>query len=197
MPVPAETTEKVDEVVSRSPTPPEGTADPFRTLPARERRQALTALLAALSSAERRQFHEALRMRQPHVAFEADSRLDEQGRAALLQFLEIAATKPSPATTIASSTAGASASSMSRKLTTFELARLRRDLHTTAGTERVPQLMREIVWAIEQGALARFTTLHGMRIALKKIREGAWTRPNRMPPNWFRELAHSDLCRTA
>jgi hypothetical protein len=24
---------------------------------------------------------------------------------------------------------------------------------------------------------------------LKKIREGAWTRPNRMPPNWARALS--------
>jgi hypothetical protein len=158
--------------------------------------------LAQLSANERRQYHEALRLHQPHVVFDADTRLDEQGRAVLLQFLQIAAVKP-PLATIATTTGSASGSASatleqhSRQLTVIELARLRRDLHRSSPVARAPELMREIVWAVEQGALSRFAPLHGMRIALKKIREGEWSRPNRMPPNWSRELAHSDLCRSA
>ena len=88
----------------------------------------------------------------------------------------------------------------------FELARLRRDLRAIAGAQRATELLREVLWSVEQGALRRFATLHAMRIALKKIREGVWTRPNRMPPSWSRELtsmhatrgaAHTDLCETA
>ena len=172
------------------------TSDPFKGLPARERQRALGALLAQLSADERRQYHEALRLHQPHILFDPNSRLDEQGRARLLQFLQIAAAKPLPATSIAASAASSPMPSI-RKLTVFEIARLRRELHATTGIERAAGLLREIVWAVEQGALSRFTSLHGMRIALKKVREGAWTRPNRMPPNWSRELAHSELCRTA
>jgi hypothetical protein len=68
--------------------------------------------------------------------------------------------------------------------------------------------LREVVWSIEEGALRRFQPLHAMRIALKKIREGVWTRPNRMPPNWARALtaprtlgqrgvAQPETCQTA
>ena len=32
----------------------------------------------------------------------------------------------------------------------------------------------------------RFEVPLAANIALKKLREGAWTRPNRMPPNWLR-----------
>ena len=177
-------------------TGPSGT-DPFAGLSARERQRALCALLAQLSTNERRQYHEALRLHQPQLTFDADSRLDEQGRAVLLQFLQIAAAKPLPASMIASSAVPSVTKPTARRLTVFELAWLRRELHATTGMDRAVDLMREVVWAIEQGALSRFATLHGMRIALKKIREGAWTRPNRMPPNWLRMDALSEQCRTA
>ena len=39
---------------------------------------------------------------------------------------------------------------------------------------------------MEEGALRRFEVPLAANIALKKLREGAWTRPNRMPPNWLR-----------
>jgi hypothetical protein len=49
--------------------------------------------------------------------------------------------------------------------------------------------MRQVVWSVEAGALRRFETRHALHIALKKIREGRWTRPHRMPPNWARALS--------
>ncbi len=176
--------------------------DPFAGLKARERQRALGDLLAQLSAGERRQYHEALRLHQPHVVFDSDTRLDEQGRAALLQFLQIVAGKPSAVgrnapVCAASPRVCVALETPPHKLSVIDLARLRHELYCSTPTGRAAELMREIVWAVEQGALRRFTPLHGMRIALKKIREGAWTRPNRMPPNWTRELAHSDLCRSA
>ncbi len=46
------------------------------------------------------------------------------------------------------------------------------------------ETFRQVLWAVEEGALRRFEPGKAVNIALKKIREGAWTRPNRMPPNW-------------
>jgi DNA-binding MarR family transcriptional regulator len=171
-------------------------ADPFRGLPARERQRALNGLLTQLSPQERRQYQEALRLHQPHIAFDADTNLDGAGRAVLLQFLQIAASRPQ-STMTDPVPARRPPAPVSRQLNHLELALLRRQLTAVANNERAPELLREIVWAVEHGALARFTTVHGTRIALKKLREGAWTRPNRMPPNWLRQLARSDLCRTA
>jgi len=71
-------------------------------------------------------------------------------------------------------------------LSTFELARLRRDIQAVTSSATAAALMRQVAWSVEEGALRRFDTLHATRIALKKIREGSWTRPNRMPPNWSR-----------
>jgi hypothetical protein len=172
--------------------------DPFKGMRARECQRALGALLSRLSANERRQYDEALRIHQPQLTFDENSQLDPQQQGTLLQFLQIAAAKPLAATsTAASATNLAAAPTGPRRLTVFELARMRRDLHVIAGMERGAELLREVVWAAEQGALRRFTTLHAVRIALKKIREGAWTRPNRMPPNWSREFAHSEQCRSA
>jgi hypothetical protein len=176
---------------------PEGlAADPFKGLKGRERQRALGALLGRLSADERRQYDQALRLHQPRLSFDEGSRLEPEERRKLLQFLQIVASKPLTATlgTVAESESSGSAQ---RRLTVFELARLRRDLHALTDMERAAALLREVVWAVEQGALRRFSTLHAIRIALKKIREGAWTRPNRMPPSWSRELAHSELCRSA
>ena len=39
--------------------------------------------------------------------------------------------------------------------------------------------------------------LNGRELSQKKIREGAWTRPHRMPPNWMRVIATPETCRSA
>ena len=59
------------------------------------------------------------------------------------------------------------------------------------------EVLRQLVWAVEEGALRRFEVALGVNIALKKIREGAWTRPNRMPPNWARLAALPETCSAA
>jgi len=93
-------------------------------------------------------------------------------------------------------------------MTVFELARLRRDLQAAVDPAAADDRLREVVWSIEEGALRRFQSLHAMRIALKKIRDGLWSRPHRMPPNWARTLtraqahnqrqpARTEVCRTA
>jgi hypothetical protein len=132
------------------------------------------------------------------LVFDADSKLAGEGRAALLQILQISAGTPQHLATHAVASSGvANACGAPRQLGHLELARLRRELVAGAGPQRSGELFREVVWAVEQGALKRFNPLHGMRIALKKIRERAWTRPNRMPPNWARDLAQAGQCRSA
>ena len=37
---------------------------------------------------------------------------------------------------------------------------------------------------MEEGALNRYEIPLAINTALKLVREGRWTRPNRMPPNW-------------
>jgi hypothetical protein len=54
-----------------------------------------------------------------------------------------------------------------------------------------------VVWAVEEGALRRFEMPLAVNIALKKIREGAWSRPNRMPPNSARIAARAETCSAA
>lgn len=181
--------------------------DPFMGLTGRERHRLLGALLHRLSVSERRQFDEALRTRRAQLIFENTSQLSAAEQATLLQILQITASEATPRNTPAAADSAAKPSQgPARKLTVFELARLRRDLRALADAQRAAELLREVVWAVEQGALRRFAPLHALRIALKKIREGLWTRPNRMPPSWSRELgpihetraaAFIELCETA
>lgn len=189
-------TSRVSEVpVTQNPTEPV-VAKPFQGLSGRERKDALRALLSQLSANERRQYDRAILAHQSYLAFDADSKLDAEGRATLLQLLQIGAARPASTHAVSAPTPG-NARVEPRKLTPFELARLRRELIGTVGVQRASELVREVVWSVEHGALSRFTTLHAIRTALKKIRESAWTRPNRMPPNWTLQLAQPEQCRSA
>jgi len=163
--------------------------DPFPGLSLKQRLRALAELTALMSPGERRQFDEAQRLHASAMGFDEASRLGPEQRARVLQWLELCALKPAASTAISQASARATAPSGPRKLTVFELARLRRDLQAVVEPEGVAERLREVVWSIEEGALRRFQCLHAMRIALKKNRDGLWSRPNRMPPNWARALA--------
>jgi hypothetical protein len=186
-----------DPIVAQDPTP-DTPADPFAGLGARERLRALNALTARMSAGEESRYKEALRLHRTHLEFDGESHLSaaEQGR--VLQFLGCIAAQPSAAARPVSPVPATVPKPASRKLSTFELARLKRELQSVRGCEHTPELMRQVVWSIEEGSLHRFAPLHALHIALKKIREGAWTRPNRMPPNWMRALsAAPETCRRA
>jgi DNA-binding MarR family transcriptional regulator len=181
-----------------APFQPASLADPFKGLSGRERQRALSALLGQLSDGERRRYQEAMRSHDPVLVFDPDSQLVGSPRNVLLQILQIAASRPSSrAEPIVARIMAPEVASNGRPLSLVELALLRRQLQAISGTGAADDLARQVAWSIEKGALSRFTALHAIRIALKKIRQGAWTRPNRMPPNWARGMAHSDICRAA
>ena len=187
---------------SRTPicaaTPESSPTDPFNGLSGRARSQAISQLLDSLSPSERHAYQEALRMHQTQMAFDAHSKISAEDQARLCQVLSLMA-RPTPKsenpdTATTGQRGGRSAPikpHRARKLTTFELGRLSRDLQSAASTATAPELMRQVVWSIETGALCRFDTRHALHIALKKIREGQWTRPHRMPPNWSRVLSNA------
>jgi hypothetical protein len=195
-PVPAAAPEPVAAVaVTETPK----LSDPFAGLRGRDRLRALAQLTNAMSAAEKTRYREALRTHQGHMSFDADSKLSAEDRGRVLQFLSILAVEPAK---MAPERPGnpTPAARGPRKLSVFELARLKRDIQAATTSAAAPELMRQVVWSIEEGSLKRFTPVHAIHIALKKIREGAWTRPNRMPPNWARAMgapAVLETCRRA
>jgi hypothetical protein len=172
--------------------------DPFAGLSGRARSKAISQLVDSLSPAERHAYQEALRMHQTQMAFDARSKVPPEDQARLCQILTLMA-RPTPdvessgiaAVTQSGERSVPAKTHRPRKLTTFELGRLSRDLQSSASTATAPELMRQVVWSIETGALRRFDTRHALHIALKKIREGQWTRPHRMPTNWSRALSNA------
>lgn len=171
-------------------TSPSPVSDPFAGLTGRERVRALGALRAKFSAGECSQYDEALRTHRARLDFDVDTKLEPEERGKVLQMLERLAAQPrAEARPVPQSVATSTHASGPRRLSVFELARLRREVHGVTGRDDAPEVVRQVVWSIEEGALRRFSTLHALHIALKKIREGAWTRPNRMPPNWMRVMA--------
>jgi hypothetical protein len=170
-------------------------ADPFAGLRGRDRLKALGQLTSRFSASEETRYREAVRVHLCHLEFDIDSKLSADERGRVLQFLACLAVEPARAVHPVSS---GPVKPKPRTLSMFELARLKRDLQSVTTSEGAPELMRQVVWSIEKGSLQRFSPLHALHIALKKIREGAWTRPNRMPPNWARVAsAPLETCRRA
>lgn len=161
----------------------------------RERLRAISRLLDPMSPTERSAYQEALRMNQSRMTFDTHSQLPPDSQNKILQLLATlsaraqssppsASNPDQPRTRRSTQTPDAA-----RKLSVFDLGRLRRQIQTATSTAAAPELLRQVVWSVEAGALRRFETRHALHIALKKIREGVWTRPHRMPPNWARSLS--------
>ena len=78
----------------------------------------------------------------------------------------------------------------------LEAARVRSSVLNLAAPNGGSELFRQVLWSIEEGALRRFDARLALNIALKKIRDGAWTKPNRLPPNWLAS-ARAETCNAA
>jgi hypothetical protein len=157
------------------------------------------ALMNKLSAHERSEFFLASRDRRSAMQFDDDTALTAEERGRVLELLtSISSETPRPADKPAGVAAAHApgAYAKPRKLSPLDAARLRKSiLHLTpAGVG--PEIFRQVLWSLEEGALRRFDPRLASNIALKKIREGAWSRPNRMPPNWMRG-AEAEACSAA
>jgi hypothetical protein len=159
------------------------------------------ALWARASTAERARFLAASAARSVAMDFDPNTRLSPEDRGYLLDQLIQMAHAPNAANRATTPTGFVEPSKPgpNRPLSPLELARTRRKLLSAIPATEVVGTLRQIAWAVEQGALQRFDRTMALNIALKKIREGSWTRPHRMPPNWWpsARIAEPELCSAA
>jgi hypothetical protein len=156
------------------------------------------------SAEERSRYYEASRSGLTRMEFDRASGLTDDDRAQLLDQLEQMARArnagpPASKSAQHSPSVGAmsAGSAPPRRLSALILGRARARLQQVASATPAAELWRQIVWSVEEGALRRFEPALALNIAVKKVREGAWTRPNRMPPNWARQLARAETCAAA
>lgn len=155
-------------------------------------------LFSRMSTAEQSRFYAANREYRTHMDFDDGGRLTPEDRAAILAVLaSTAGTRPEPTAAAAVTRQQRGRAAQEPRLGTLQVARLRRSLSSLNPPQGVPGLLREVIWAVEEGALAVLAPAFAVNVALKKIREGVWTRPHRMPPNWRLELARPELCAVA
>jgi len=148
-------------------------------------------LIGRLSIREKTAYSDAWASDREGMEFDPETALtpEEQAHVRWQLYLKAkpAASEPRPerpAAPAAPATRAAFASP--RRFSVLEAARLRRKLIEVVATANVAETFRQVLWSAEEGALRRFEPALATNIALKKLREGAWTRPNRMPPNWLR-----------
>src|SRR5690606_6795339 len=81
-----------------------------------------------------------------------------------------------------------------RRLSRIELARLQAKRRDVVAGNDAPEAIRQVAWSMQYGAQKRYPTYMALNIAAKKLREGCWSRPKRMPPNWTGLTAVRALC---
>jgi hypothetical protein len=165
---------------------------------ARLSREESAAFLRKLSDSERAEFFVASRDRRTSMAFDEATALAPDERGRVLELLtQISTETPTAAEQPQRSIVAAAPKDFAkpRKLSPLEAARLRKRIGELVPATAGAEVFRQVLWSVEEGALRRFDARLATNIALKKIREGAWTRPNRMPPNWLR--AAPETCSAA
>jgi len=155
---------------------------------------------AKLSAGERSRFSAASAQRRTTLEFDADTRLGPAERGHVLATLDSLA-RARPATAAAPAPAGGQLRATGpRRLTALEVIKVEKGLRTLAEARAEPApatLLGEVVFAAEEGALAKYPVPLAVNIALKKIREGAWSSPHRMPPDWSLRRALPVACSAA
>jgi hypothetical protein len=151
-------------------------------------REESSVLMQRLSATERSEFYCASRDRRTSMNFDAGGALTSDERGRVLDLLaQISMETPKPLIQQKKQTPPRAAPEYARvrKLTVLETARVRKTIVQLVPLALGSEVFRQVLWSIEEGALRRFDPRLAANIALKKIREGAWSRPNRMPPNWL------------
>jgi hypothetical protein len=157
------------------------------------------AILEKLSESEKQGYFAASRDRRTSMSFDAVTKLTPEERGRVLDVLTSLA-NATPCVAIPSPSKPAphqiAPYAKPRRLSALEAARVRSGVLDLAPPDGVAELFRQVLWSIEEGALRRFDTRLALNIALKKIRDGAWTKPNRLPPNWLAS-ARAETCSAA
>lgn len=167
---------------------------PDATIPGRDESR---RIFAKLSAGERTRLATASSQRRTTLEFDADTRLGPAERGHVLATLESLARAKPP---VAPDKGPGQAVVRPRRLSTLEVMRVDQGLRTLAAARAQSQparLLIEVVFAAEEGALARFPVPLALNIALKKIREGAWSSPHRMPLEWGLRRALPVPCNAA
>jgi hypothetical protein len=157
------------------------------------------AIFKKLSAAERQMFYVEQRARTTGMVFDPNTPLDQAEQAYVRQTLELLA-KAAPARSEATPAAQNRAPAANRRLSVLQIARTRKLVQAVAANARAADLrglLHEIVWSVERGTLSRFAPDHAIHIACKKVREGTWATPYRMPPNWAPAAAGPEYCSAA
>jgi site-specific DNA-cytosine methylase len=157
------------------------------------------AILEKLSDSEKHAYFAASRDRRTSMSFDAETKLSPEERGRVLNVLtSLAHATPSITSSAASKATPKQVGSYAkpRRLSPLEAARVRSSVLNLAAPNGGGELFRQVLWSIEEGALRRFDARLALNIALKKIREGAWTKPNRLPPNWLAS-ARAETCSAA
>jgi hypothetical protein len=170
--------------VSSPPTDASKPPHPHEHLDLKQRRERLTALAAALSTAERDRWHKAICGTAQRMDFDPGTQVPADIQAEIQHYLASRQPPTAPPTL----KTPVSQPTSPRRVSVFDLARLRHGLQKLSGIQGADELARQILWAIEVGSLRQFGVAHAINIALKKLRGGQWTRPHRMPPNWARKI---------
>jgi hypothetical protein len=158
-----------------------------------------STLMNKLSAHERSEFFLASRDRRSTMRFDEATALtpEERGRVlAILASVSSETPKVADKPTSAAAAHAPAAYAKPRKLSPLDAARLRKSILQLTPSAVGAEIFRQVLWSMEEGALRRFDSRLASNIALKKIREGAWSRPNRMPPNWMRGAA-AEACSAA
>ncbi len=154
-------------------------------------------ILGRLSSTEKARYSHAWANGGASMTFDPGTSITPEDQAHLNWQLHLKANPPAPeprpAQHLTALARPGNAFVGPRRLSVLEAARLRRRIGEVVASAEAAEAFRQVLWSVEEGALRRFEVALAINIAAKKLREGAWTRPNRMPPNWMR----SDVLRQA
>lgn len=161
-------------------------------------RNLVTSLIRKLRGADSRAFMAALNARAASMAFSPTCSLTDAERSVLNEWLAHLARQPveaprreAPAPLPPAAQVGP------RRLSMIELARLQAKVRDVVVGAEAPEVMRQVAWSMQFGALRRYPPAMALNVAAKKLREGCWSRPNKMPPNWTFLAAVPGLCGAA
>ena len=173
-------------------------AEPIATSPTRDESR---AVFAKLSAGERTRFATSSSHRRTTIEFDADTRLMPTDRAHVLATLEsLSRARPQGVPREAGERISRGEPRGPRRLGALELLRVQKGLRVLAAACAelpLPALFGEVVYAVEEGALLKFAVPLALNIALKKVREGLWSSPHRMPPDWSLRRALPETCSAA